>query len=228
MGHLAVVDATPLYLRSPEAASRIHAAVPNNKIVAILRQPAERAYSSYLYLTEKAVEKAPTFPEALGLEADRIAQGYFSGLYHKQNGFYHRQLTAYYALFSREQIKIFLYEDWNAAPQKMLHELFQFLEVDPNFQPALRRSNVTRLPRNQRFHDLAAHPEVLERKLARLAGKGLGQTISKCIKRVDEKWNLSMPSPLAEEDRRLLTADYREDILKLQDLIGRDLSHWLR
>ena len=41
-------------------------------------------------------------------------------------------------------------------------------------------------------------------------------------------YNLAPPPPLLPRTRALLTAVYREDILRLQDLLGRDLTHWLR
>jgi hypothetical protein len=45
---------------------------------------------------------------------------------------------------------------------------------------------------------------------------------------MNDRFNLAPPPPLDPEIRARLTEDYREDILKLQDLIGRDLSHWLK
>jgi hypothetical protein len=52
-------------------------------------------------------------------------------------------------------------------------------------------------------------------------------TIS-ALRRIDARFNLAPSPPLDPELRARLTEEYREDILKLQDLIGRDLSHWLK
>jgi hypothetical protein len=226
-GYRAIGDATPLYLRSSQAAHGIRAAAPKSKIVAILRQPAERAYSSYLYMVEKGVENALTFSEALAQEHFKIEHNYFSGLYHQQNGFYQQQLNIYYQLFSRDQIKVFLYEDWNASPQKVLQELFEFLEVDTAFQPALWRSNVTRVPRSRRLHYIARHPEWLGENVRLGQLPPVRRAFSSLLSLLDTRYNLKPPAPLDPNLRAFLTRGYREDILQLQELIGRDLSHWL-
>lgn len=209
-------DATTLYLRSPEAAQAIQIATPSAKIVAILRQPAERAYSGYQYAVNNRIECASTFVEALAEEPVRIEQGWFSGLFHRQNGFYHQQISHYYQQFPPEQIKVYLYEDWSRSPASLLQDLFQFLEVDPSFQPALRRSNVTRVPRNRRFHRLAHDPKVTSRRI-----------LASALGRIDRQFNQTTPPPLDREMRCTLTEEYRVDITQLQDLIRRDLSHWL-
>ena len=221
-------DATPLYLRTPEAAQGIRAAVPAAQIVAILRQPAERAYSGYHFMVNNRIEYAATFAEALAEEPARIEQGWFSGLYHKQNGFYHAQLSHYYDLFPREQIRIYLYEDWNKAPEHMLRDLFMFLDVDSDFQPALRRSNVTQVPRNRRLNRLIHHPKLADLPGNTSALQPVRHALVSTLMRLDQAYNLTVPPPIDPKIRRALTDDYCEDITKLQTLIGRDLSHWLK
>lgn len=214
----AIGEASTIYLRFPEAARRIRNNIPQAKIITVLRHPAERAYSSYLYMIQKGIETADTFFEALADEPRRIDQGWFSGLNHKANGLYGQQMRVWFDLFPRDQIKIYLYEDWRQGPQAMLRNLFQFLEVDPNFEPVLKQSNVTRVPRNRRLHDLALRLERVEKKWGRPAA---------LVQRLDCKYNLVKPPPLDPAIRRALTEEHREDILLLQDLIECDLSHWL-
>ena len=170
-------------------------------------------------MVQQAVEPARTFQEALAEEGTRIAQDWFSGLYYKTNGFYGRQLRVWYDLFPRDQIKVCLYEDWCRTPHAMLADVFQFLKVNPDFQPVLARSNVTRVPRSRRLHSLALRPEQTTEKWGRLAAA--------IIQRMDQNYNLSSPPPLEPLIRQKLTEEYREDTLSLQELIGRDLSQWL-
>ena len=225
--HRIVGDASTFYLLSPDAAQGIYSAAPTCKIAAVLRQPAERAYSSYLYMLEKGAEYAPTFVEALAEEPSRIRQGYFPCLFHRQNGFYSESLTRYYRLFAKNQMKIYLYEDWNHSPQKMLEDLFEFLGVDADIKPTLRRSNVTRIPRNRRLHYIARHPEWLEKKIRIGKVTPVRRALSALLSRLDTHYNLTMPPPLDPNIRASLTHEYRDDILRLQELIGRDLTHWL-
>lgn len=218
-GCRAIGEATPDYLQAPVAARRIRDNIPQARIIAVLRHPAERAYSSYLYMIQKGIETAGTFSEALADEPRRIEQGWFSGLNHKTNGFYGQQLRVWFDLFPREQIKVYLYEEWRQGPQAMLRDLYGFLGVDPDFQPVLKQSNVTRVPRSRRLHNLAL---CLER-----AQGEWGRPAAALVQRLNRRYNLVKPPPLSLELRRALTEEYRADILLLQELIGRDLSHWL-
>ena len=172
-------------------------------------------------------EPARTFEEALAQEETRIKDGWISGYFYKTNGLYHAQLFPYYDLFPREQIKILIYDDLKAAPQALLRDLFRFLEVDENFAPEIRRSNVTLLPRNQRLHNLVSHPARIE-QLTPFLPVSARRVLVSALQRADSKFNLAPPLPLDPEVRSRLTEEYREDIVKLQDLVGRDLSHWLK
>lgn len=220
-------EASATYLASPLAARRIRQNLPSSRIVAILRQPAERAYSAYTFLRQVGFEPLRTFQEALAQEELRIKAGWISILNYKANSYYYDQLAVYYDLFPREQIKVYLYEDWRDTPQAMLRDLFRFLEIDENFVPEIQRSNVTRLPKNRRLHHLAAHSGRIERRLPFLPGPAR-RAIHSVLRRLDERFNLAPPPPLDSEMRARLTADFREDILKLEDLLERDLSHWLK
>lgn len=211
----AIGEASAGYLFAPQAARNIYNRLPHSKIVAILRQPAERAYSHYCYRIQNRGESAPTFEIALQEEAQGLRKGWSAGVLHRKNGFYYAQLSRYFALFPREHIQVYLYEDWKRSPHEMLRDLFAFLEVNPDFAPQIRTANVTLMAKN-RFLDRAA--KGISRRLPLAAAR---------LDAVNRRWNRVPAPPLDPETRRRLTLEYRDDILKLQDLIGRDLSHWL-
>ncbi len=75
-GTLHVVESTPLYLFSPDAPGRIHDLIPGAKLVALLREPVERAYSNYMHNRRRGRETR-TFEEcvAADIESARIAGG---------------------------------------------------------------------------------------------------------------------------------------------------------
>jgi len=220
-------EASATYLASPLAARRIRQNLPSSRIVAILRQPAERAYSAYSFLRQVGFEPTRTFQEALAQEEPRSRAGWISILNYKANSRYYDQLAIYYDLFPPDQIKVYLYEEWKDMPQAMLRDMFWFLGVDEDFMPEIQRSNITRLPKNRRLHHLATHPGRIEQRIPFLPAPAR-RIISSILRRLDRRFNLAPPPPLTAEMRTRLTSDFREDILKLQDLIERDLSHWLR
>jgi len=225
--HRAIGEASPTYLGSDVAAKRIHKAAPAAKIIVLLRQPAERAYSHYQYLRFHGVETAGSFAEALQQEDIRRAEGWSKILFCRQGGYYFANLSRYYELFPREQIKVYLYEDWNGSPEAVLHDLFNFLGVDEHFVPNIRRSNVTLIPRVHRLNRLAQKPERIRRLLAPIAPALLHAGIIAGLQKLNRRVNLYTPPPIDPDIRKELTEGYREDILELQELIGRDLAHWL-
>jgi hypothetical protein len=222
----AIGEASAGYMRSQLAARRIKQNLPHARLIAILRHPTERAYSNYNFARGWG-EPEPTFEQALAREQERIRDGWFSGIYYKLNGFYYDQLAVYYDLFPHQQLKVYLYEDWKNTPQTMLCDLFRFLEVDDNFIPEIRQSNVTLFPKSRRLHNLATNSARIA-QLTSFLPTTIRRAIASTIRRIDNQFNLVSPPPLDPETRARLTADYREDILKLQNLIGRDLSHWLK
>jgi hypothetical protein len=223
----AIGEASAIYMRLPLAAQRIRETLPQSRLIAILRQPAERAYSNYTFMRQHNIEPEPSFEAALAQEDARSQAGWYPGIYYKKNGYYHAQLSVYYALFPPEQIKVVLNEDLRDAPQALLRDLFRFLDVNENFAPEIQRSNVTLMPKNGRLHQLATHPARVEEHTPFLPAFARRILVS-ALQRVNAKFNLAPPPPLDPETRARLTEEYREDILKLQVLIGRDLSHWLK
>ena len=223
-----VGEASAGYLRSPLAAQRIKQYVPDSKLVVVLRQPADRAYSDYVYRIQRDEETAGSFPEALAHEDARRTKGWADKFFYAQNGCYLTQLSAYYNLFRREQIRVYLYEDWKESPQAMLRDLFGFLQVDESFSPEVRRSNVSLIPKNHLLHTLYMRATSFVRtRLSFLPGAARGTAVA-ILQGMNNRCNLVAPPAIDPEIRHQLTDWYREEIVSLQDLIGRDLSHWLK
>jgi hypothetical protein len=223
----AIGEASASYLGSPHAPKRIKQYVPHAKIIVLLRQPAERAYSNYQYLRSHGVEPVGDFAQVLALENDRQKEGWYPFYFYREGGYYYDKLCRYFEIFPRDQIKVYLYDDWSTEPRALLSDLFRFLGVDESYEPELKRSNVTRVPRSRRFHHVASHPGCLDPVLSSILPHSVCKWVSATLKDLDDKHNLVPPSPIDPLVRRKLTDEYREDILKTQDLIGRDLTHWL-
>jgi hypothetical protein len=224
----AVGEASVVYLRSPIAAQRIHRNVPHAKIIAILRHPADRAHSHYWFHMQNGVEPAKSFEQALDQEARGLRDNWFSEFHHRRNGFYFQQLKRYYALFPREQIRVYLYEDWQAKPYDLLRDLFSFLEVDRDFTPTVGRSNVTHIPRVDRIYRWVLNLTALKKRLNRVLPPFLHTPVITGVQAYNRRYNQRCVPPLDPQTHTRLTQDYREDMLKLQDLVERDLTHWLK
>ena len=139
---------------------------------------------------------------------------------YRMNGFYDANLKPYYDMFPREQIRVYLFEEWNADPAGTLRSIFRFLDVDEDAQIGVERRNVTHRYRSQRLHRFLARPGRFGKRLHRVLPAALRSRL--------DRWNQMQPPPMPPELWRELTEGYREDILNLQARIGRDLSHWLK
>ncbi len=220
----AIGEATPGYLHNRACAERIRARLPDVRLIAILRDPAERALSQYLYMRREGAETLTDFAQALDAEEQRTRENWSPMWRYADLGFYHLQLSHYLRIFDRQQIGIFYYEDLDSRPIELLQAMFRFLDVDPSFVPDVS----TR-------HNKAGVPKSLP-LLALLRKRSLVRPLLDPL--LPERWrrklfsmvhdrSLTRPS-LRPELRRRLVDLYRSDLTSLQELLERDLSAWLR
>ena len=220
---IAIGEASPIYLYHPKAPERIQHYVPHAKLIAILRNPVERAYSNFLHHMRECCEPFTDFAQALQQEENRIRNNWWWGFYYVSAGFYYIQLKRYFDKFDRSQIHVYLYEELHTNPVSLLRDIFKFLQVDETFIPnTSTKYNVSGIPKNQLFYNFLTQPNLIKEPFKRLLPSNLRQSIVLNLK------NRSLIKPqLSSEVRSQLIQVYREDILKLQDLIERDLSQWL-
>ncbi len=230
-GERAWGEASSMYLYLEEAVERIKRHTPEARLIAVLRNPVERAYSSFLHMVRDGREPIPDFGKALEAEEERI-KGNWSPIWHyRRMGFYYEQLVRYYEAFGLEQVKVRLYEDLDSDPLGVLRDIHGFLGVDPAFVPDVSaRYNVSGVPKSKRLH--ALHKFLLRQNPVKVVlkpffPKKLRRRLVEGSLNALRNRNLVKP-PFPEEVRRALIGDYKEDVLKLQELIGRDLSRWLR
>jgi hypothetical protein len=193
------VDLSSAHLDSLAAAARIRGCVPEAKLVAVLRNPIDRAYTKFDAMRADGLEPLTNLADAIAAEPDRQLQGWSSAWLYARGGYYHRQLEPYVRYFGRERLHVVLYEDLLREPEAEMRGLFSFagVAIDVPLRPAGERPWPNRI---------AMRVLGLTRSLA-------GQAPA-------------MPEPLSLGVRAMLGARYAEDIAKLEALIGRDLSCW--
>ena len=220
---LAIGEASGIYMQQSRAVERIRHYVPEARIVAILRDPASRVFSSFTQLRRDGYEPEADLRKALAKEDERRAQNWGYAWYHRRRGFTHDILKQYIEAFGRDRVRVYLYDDLCDDPAKLLADLFTFLDVDPGFRPDVaQRFNVSGVPKFPRLHRLVAGPTALNRLAHWLLPFSTRSYIrARTIDRLQVRVRLD------DAMRRELIAIYRDDILRLQELIGRDLQHWL-
>ncbi len=224
----ALGEASPKYLYHTRSAERIRHYRPDMKLIAILRQPVDRAYSQYRDNLKGGGEIAHSFEKAVAWEPQRIAADWQDKHHYLNKGYYGQQIQHYQALFAPEQLRVYLYEDLVSAPARLMADIAAFLEIDATFtfDTSVRHnaSSGVRVPAYYPAFRLWAWLERLDRGKARggrLAPPALRPRVQQMLLR--SSWT----PPLKPAFRHELTERYREDISLLSELIQRDLSHWL-
>jgi hypothetical protein len=206
---LAIGEVSPQYIRCPTAARRIRERIPHVKLVASLRNPADRAFSGFLMRTRRG-EPVDSFYKELTAQSS-----------HVKEGFYYRRLKRYLDLFPREQLKIYLFEEFKKDAGRIVNELFGFLGVDTRLSlDTSVRHNPGAVPRFRLLNRVLYSP-----RLARIA-RALFPGMKGTLKHV-RQLNLNPAPKLPGDLRAELVRIYREDILRVQELLDRDLSVWL-
>jgi len=221
----AVGEMSQFYLYCDGTTARVRRRLPDVKLVVVLRDPAERAFSHYLMKLRLGVEPLASFEDALEVEKDRIRTHWSPGWHYGERGFYYRQLAPYFSEFDRRQIAVYLYEDLAGRPLEMLADLFRFLEVDDTFVPdvSARHNEARSVPRSDRLESFLTGPNTLRSAVASL----LPVPVRRRVVRTAFALNRARPAA-SKACRERLRAAYRDDILLLEGLIDRDLSPWLR
>ncbi|WP_085522667.1 sulfotransferase family protein [Tuberibacillus sp. Marseille-P3662] len=220
----AIGEASPLYLYSQYAPENIKSYIPNAKLIAILRNPVDRAFSSYLHCCRDKREPYPKdFGKALSEEKSRIEANWGLIWHYKSAGYYYEQLKRYYEIFNNDQIKVILYDDFIDNPISVYREVLKFLEVNDSFIPNMKtRYNVSGVPKNHFIHDLMINKNLFKSTLKKLIpNKKLRYNIRAKI------YNNNLKKPKVENKfERELIQEYREDINKLENMININLNNW--
>jgi len=137
-GCLAVGEATQSYMYEEQPAARMAAAVPDARLIAILRNPVDRAYSHYWMSRERGREDL-SFVDALAAEPERLATGgKAAGVYHSyvHRGHYMEQLQRLCTHYPRESLLVVLFEDLCDRPVETFQTVCRFLQLDELLVPA--------------------------------------------------------------------------------------------
>lgn len=223
----AVGEASHSYLYRPEAPGRIRAYAPGMKLIAMLRDPVERAFSHHRQMIRDGREPIGDFALALEEEGARVRDRWWPDFHYVRMGLYNGQLKRYFDLFERDQIRVYLYDDFRTNPSGVLQDIFRFLDVDDAFVPeATVTYNASGIPKSRIMHsslqNLRKFRPVVERVFPRRNYRFLLRVGSDLHNR-----NLTKLRLRPEVREKVIDAYFQEDTIELQRLVQRDLAAWL-
>ncbi len=213
-----LAEASVSYMHSPVAAAEIFKYNPDAKLMAILRNPIERAFSHYLMALRFGYTSLP-FREAFDADRKAANKGWGISELFYELGLYHQQLSRFYQLFPKENIQIYLFDDLHKDKNALFQSAFEFLDLAPNAINTEKIHNPGEVPKNPRLNKL-----IYRSGAAKLAKSILPKALKSGIK---SKMLTKEKPKMSDADRNYLSELYRDEILATQTLIQRDLSHWL-
>lgn len=225
---IAVGEASPTYMYIPGTAERIHSMLPDTKLVAILRQPAARAYSAFMHLVRDGRETELDFRKAIEKEDERIAAGWGPIWHYVAGGHYWSQLVRFHRVFQPGQILVLIYDDFRRDPQQVLRSVYAFLGVDQDFVPDVSvEANVSGIPRSRLVQAVIYALFVKRNPVKTLARRLVSEELRWRFTTTVRNQNLKR-SQLAPQLRHELTQEYfLDEIRNLELVLDRDLGAWL-
>lgn len=209
-----------------DAIPKIKAALGDIPVVIIIRQPVDRLISGYRHFIRLEKETL-SLPDALKAESEREKEGYDFMWQYRGLGFYADAIAAYQAAFS--QVKVILQEDLQDRTEEIMKDVFRFITVDDSFVPDTSvQYNISDLQTGNFWFKFIVQNRFVKPLIKPLADVIMNEEqrrklVHKLRKKSKAPAFQPAPALLAE-----LNALYREDILRTQELIRRDLTTWLR
>ncbi len=216
-GQPATGEATPMYICDAEAPERILKTLPGVKIIVMLRNPVQRAYSHY-WMAKQKHHTTLCFKEVIEQEEPRFVK----------RGLYYQQLKTYFDLFRREQIMVLFYEEVFEHPAYWLSKVCRFLQVDESFfdddpsvgekvfEASAYKSPFLLNKQHEIVHRMRRN-KTLSGVLNWLKQNGISDRVKK-MNAVQKQYE-----PMAAGEAALLWQYYQEDMAALALLLNREL-----
>jgi hypothetical protein len=134
-------ESTPFYLYHRDARRRIASDLPRAKLVAVLRDPVDRAYSNWMHLWADGLEPCADVVEACDLEARRVDEGWAPFWHYRGLGMYGRQLADLFEHFPAEQVLVLRYRALVDDPRTALNRVCRFLGVSEDVVTEIPKGN---------------------------------------------------------------------------------------
>lgn len=220
-------EATPFYLWSRGAHRRLAEQLPDVRIIAVVRDPIDRAYSNWMHLWCDGLEPVADFLTAFGLEQERVAKGWAPFWRYRDLGLYGEQLTHLFEHIDKSQVLVMRYRELVDDPPAALDRACEFLGVATGV--------VTSIPKDNARSYVAPgwRPRVFGPVVR--AGAWAGQFAPPqvwrrvsplVVDRLTGSGEAARPH-LTPEQRSALLPAFADDIARLASLTGDDYSAWL-
>lgn len=231
--HKIIGEASTAYLTDPTSCQKIYEFNPESKIIIILRNPADRAYSLYNWMRQEGYELATSFEDALKKEKKRVEKKipnffesafYWNYLYFN-SGLYYEQVKRYVDGFG-ENVLVLTFEEFMLNQKAEMEKIYRFLGLE------FIETSVSK--ENESLDIYSPYLQFIFRKLSKLVSDFKSVFVSKTTDKKRRDFLIYFgqkkirPRRMSEITRKILLEKYKDDIIKLSDLTKMDFTSWLK
>ena len=217
--HKAIGEASSVYLHCPHAASEIKKTFPDSKIIISLRNPIGRAQSSYFSNKFMNFDKR-SFTEIMDEHEKQIKNEEFFIYNILEPGFYSKHIKRFQEFFSKDNIKIIIFEEYIKNTIPTINSILSFLEINETIEFSEQPKGAYRIPKNNVSKKVVENPII--RKIATL----LIPTVTR--QKIGDRFLLKQTSkpPMLPNENQRLKKIYEHEVIELEKLLGRKLP-WM-
>jgi hypothetical protein len=210
---------------SDEGLKHLQELNPKCEIILILRNPVDRAYSSFL-MEKNAGSVKYNFEDILGVIEKKSGWEFDFFIAY---GLYEQHIRTIYKYFPKEQVSIFLHEDLKNKGADVCREIFTKLGLDANFVPDLDlKHNVTKGTRSRGYSNIVrkilAKRSLFRSLASSIISKQNAYKYGNALRKINQ--TKEKPQPIEPKLREALTAFYAPYNKSLSLFLGMDLSEW--
>lgn len=219
-------EVDPEYAYFDACAKRISEAFGKARIVFILRNPVDRAYSHYLMTRSRGLESL-SFEDAVQRESERLTS-HFNKIHFSYiaRGSYSTQIGRYEELFGRDNVKVVLFEDFIRKTEQTVKDITTFVGLEPYDFNYEIQSNPASEAKSKLVRDFVYRPGKFKKGIGRLIpSKKIKDKIMATIASKNSRVASKEEIPIALK-KELYTTYFANEIEKLEELLSVDLSHW--
>lgn len=195
-------------------------ASPDVRLLALIRDPVDRAWSSFLYLRARGYETCERFTDALAMEPERARDNWHHMWRYRELGYYHHQLEPFRTAFGRDRIHVVLHDELQNNPAQAMAGILEFLGAAPHVFDTSAEINRSGEPRSKLLHR-----SMLQLRSSEPVKRAVKTLTSQRVRERIRAANLDHPT-LTTDDAEPLRGEYETDLELLERDYGVDVSHW--
>ena len=219
-------ESTPFYLWDKRSHARIARAAPSAKLIAVIRDPIDRAFSNWSHLRADGLEPDGDFLRACRAESHRVARGWAPFWRYLELGLYGEQFNSLFRYFDPARVLVIRYRALVDAPERTLDEVCAFLGIGTGLLSAPADANLGRWAPDGAANYFLRHAVRTGAAIGSFAPPQVWRTVQRPLLAALQRDRVPRPR-LQADDRASLMHHFVEDNALLCELLDADYSDWL-